>query len=164
MIFKVSGFTFRSSNRWFFGSVFMECTQDVPRRSQDVPRRPQDAPKTPQDVPWRPKRAPRCPQDAPRTPQDASRSGKLGPRFGIEKRFPAESPPDLDFGASWARFWEVLGSIFGGVEVDFSRIWDCFGLFRKGFECSFFTKQHEVPDTTRDNRTLTTNKRASRSY
>ena len=30
----------------------------------------------------------------------------------MEKRFPAESPPDLDFGASWARFWEVWGSNF----------------------------------------------------
>ena len=104
----------------------MEYTQDVPRRSQDVPRRPKDAPKTPQDVPWRPKRASRRPQDAPRTPQDAARSGKLGARFGIEKRFPAESPPDLDFGVSWARFWEVLGSILGGAEVDFSKILDCF--------------------------------------
>ena len=40
MIFKVAGLIFRSQNRWFFGSVLMEYTQDVPRRSQDVPRRP----------------------------------------------------------------------------------------------------------------------------
>ena len=56
----------------------MECTQDVPRRAQD----------------------------APRTPQDTPRSGEVGDRFGMETRFPTESPPDLDFGASWARFWE----------------------------------------------------------
>ena len=26
----------------------------------------------------------------------------------MEKRFPAESPPGLDFGASWARFWDRI--------------------------------------------------------
>ena len=105
--------------------VYAGGAQDAPRRSKTLqddprwpktpPRRPQDAPKT---LPRRPKTphggsktAPRRPQDASRTPQDASRSGKLGDRFGMETRFPAESPPDLDFGASWARFWEVLGSI-----------------------------------------------------
>ena len=36
-------------------------------------------------------------------------------------------------------------------------------MFRKGLEFSFFTNLHEAPDTTRGNRTLTTNKRASRS-
>ena len=82
----------------------------------------------------------------------------------METRFATESPPDLDFGGSWARFLEVLGWILGGVEEDFRRFWFVFGLFRKGFEFSFFTKQHEAPDTTRGNRTLTTNKRASRSY
>ena len=30
----------------------------------------------------------------------------------METRFATESPPDLDFGTSWARFGEVLGSIF----------------------------------------------------
>ena len=36
----------------------------------------------------------------------------------METPFPAEFPPDLDFGTSWARFWEVLASILGGVEMD----------------------------------------------
>ena len=46
----------------------------------------------------------------------------------MEKRFPAESPPGLDFGASWARFWEVLGSIVGAFSEKFAEHWGAFAI------------------------------------
>ena len=46
----------------------------------------------------------------------------------METRFPTESPPDLDFGASWARFWEVLGSIFGAFSEKFAEHWGAFAI------------------------------------
>ena len=72
--------------------------------------------------------ASRNPQDAPRTPQDTPRSGELGDRFGMETRFPTEFPPDLDFGASWDRFWEILGSIFGAFSEKFAEHWGAFAI------------------------------------
>ena len=102
----------------------MEYTQDVLRRSQDVPRRPQDAPIRPMAVQEVPKTPPRHPQDAARRLQE----WKFRVRFGIEKRFPAEPPPDLDFGASWARFWELLGSIFEAFSEIFAEHWGAFAI------------------------------------
>ena len=46
----------------------------------------------------------------------------------METRFPTESPPDLDFGASWDRFWEVLGSIFGAFSEKFGEHWGAFAI------------------------------------
>ena len=46
----------------------------------------------------------------------------------METRFPTESPPDLDFGASWARFWEVLGSIFEAFSDNFAEHWGAFAI------------------------------------
>ena len=46
----------------------------------------------------------------------------------MEKRFPAESPPGLDFGASWARFWEVLGSNFYSFYKKFAERWGAFAI------------------------------------
>ena len=84
----------------------------VPRRSQDVSRRPQDALKTPQGSQDGPKTRPRRPQDPPKdAPRRPPRSGKIG----VQERILSGPPPNLDFGASWARFWEVLASILGGV-------------------------------------------------
>ena len=37
---------------------------------------------------------------------------QLGDRFGMATRFPAESPPDIDF-------WSVLGSILEGFGIEF---------------------------------------------
>ena len=87
----------------------------APRRPQDVSRRPQDAPKTPQDSQDGPKTRPRRAQDDPRTPPRRPETPPRSGEFRAQKRIFSGPPPNLDFGASWARFWEVLASILGGV-------------------------------------------------
>ena len=110
----------------------------VPRRSQDVSRWPQDVPKTPQGTQDGPKMRPRRPQDAPRRPP---RSGK----FGAQKRIFSGPPPNLDFGASWSRFWEVLASILGSVlggfkELKSHKTFKKLGGFGINFEKCYHTK------------------------
>ena len=92
------------------------------RRPEDVSRRPQGAPKAPQGSQDGPKTAPRHPQDAPRTPPGRPKTPPRSGKFGARKRIFSGPPPNLDFGASWARFWEVLASILGGVLDGFKRI------------------------------------------
>ena len=95
-----------------------------------APRRPQDNPKTRLRRPKTPKTAPRRAQDAPRTPPGRPKTPPRSGTFGAQKRIFSGPPPNLDFGASWARFWEVLASILGCVEVDFLNILGIgFGIF-----------------------------------
>ena len=86
--------------------------QDAPKTAQDASKTFPRRPKAPKTVPGRPQDGPKTP---PGLPKMSPRSGKLR----AETRSFSGPPPNLDFGGSWARFWEVLASILGGVEVDF---------------------------------------------
>ena len=119
MIFEGLRIHFRSQNRLkiaFKLNWQRNAPQDVPKTFQDGPKTRPRRPKTPKTAPRRlqdaPKTRPRRSQGAPRRPP---RSGE----FQTQKQIFSGPPPNLDFGASWARFWEVLASILGGVEVDF---------------------------------------------
>ena len=122
MIFEGSEGPFSQSksikNRFQVG-LAMKCTprclKTAPRRSQDaprLPRRPQDGSKT------RPRRA----QDGPRTPPGRPKTLPRSGEFRVQKWIFSGPPPNLDFGASWARFWEVLASILGGVLDGFKEL------------------------------------------
>ena len=121
----------KSIKNRFQVEVAMKC---APRRPRDVSRRLQDAPKTLPRRPKAPKTAPGRPQDGPKTPPGRSKTPPRSGKIRAQKRIFSGPPRNLDFGASWARFWEVLASILGSVEVDYSRI---FGVFAHRFWNSF---------------------------
>ena len=109
----------KSIKNHFQVEVAMKC---APRRPRDVSRRPQDAPKTLPRRPKAPKTAPGRPQDGPKTPPGRSKTPPRSGKIRAQKRIFSGPPRNLDFGASWARFWEVLASILGGVLDGFKEL------------------------------------------
>ena len=89
---------------------------------QDAPKTAQNASKTPPRRPKAPKTAPGRPQDAPMTPPGRSKTPPRSGKIRDQKRIVSGPPPNLDFGASWVRFWEVLASILGGVLDGFKEL------------------------------------------
>ena len=89
---------------------------------QDAPKTAQDASKTLPRRPKAPKTAPGRPQDGPKTPPGRSKTPPRSGKIRAQKRIFSGPPPNLDFGASWARFWEVLASILGGVLGGFKEL------------------------------------------
>ena len=145
-----------------FHGVYSRRPKTLPRRPKTPPRRSQDAPRRPMAAPRRPQDAPKTLPGRPKTPPGAENKGlDLGSKSDFQRNRLQTSILEglgLDFWRFWDGFWEVLRKIF----EDFGVCLGCFG--RVSSLVFFFTKQHEAPDTTRGNRTLTTNKRASRSY
>ena len=143
-----------------FHGVYARRPKTLPRRPKTPQRRSQDAPRRPMAAQEGLKTPPRRPQDAPRRRQERKIRGSIWDRKAISSGIPSRP-----------RFWSVLGSILGGFGIDFGGcrggfflgFWGVFNCFGRVSRALFFTKQHEAPDMTRDNRTLTTNKRASRS-
>ena len=102
-----------------------DASKTAPRRAQEAPRRPKRAktrPRRSQDAPRLPRRSQDAPKTTPGRPQDAPRRPPRSGKFGAQKRIFSGPPPNLDFGASWARFWEVLASILGGVLDGFKEL------------------------------------------
>ena len=100
----------KSIRNHFQVEVAMKC---APRRPRDVSRRPQDAPKTLPRRPKAPKTAPGRPQDGPKTPPGRSKTPPRSGKNRAQKRIFSGPPRNLDFGASWGRFWRVLAPILG---------------------------------------------------
>ena len=120
----------KSIKNRFQVELAMKC---APRRPQDVPKTFQDGPKKLPRRPKTPKTAPRRAQDAPRTPPGCPKTPPRSGEFRVPKRIFSGPPPNLDFGASWARFWEVWASIWVGFGIDFGRcrdgFWQVFEMF-----------------------------------
>ena len=92
----------------FQDELAMKC---APRRPQDVSRRLQDAPETFQDSQDGPKTAPGHTQDAPRSVPGRPGDAPGASQDGSQERIYGGPLQNLDLGASWARFWEVLAWI-----------------------------------------------------
>ena len=98
-----------------FPKRIRKTPQDKHKMLQDAPKTAQDAPKTLPRRPKIPKTAPGRPQDGPKTSPGRSKTPPRSEKNLAQKRIFSGPPPNLNFGASWARFWEVLPSILGGV-------------------------------------------------
>ena len=156
----------KSIKNRFQVELAMKC---APRRPQDVSRRPQDGPKTAFRSPKIPSTTPRWRQDAPKTPPGPSRTPQDAPQERIISSSISGPPPNLDFGASWGRFWEVLASILGGVSGGFKelkshKIFKKLGGFGINFEKCFGwfqraeTQTRKIPKTHKSHKTHKTNK------
>ena len=111
-----------SESKWIKNRFQIELTMHyAPRCPRDAPRQLQDAQRRSQDTPRHPKTAPRRSQDAPRIPFDGPKTTACGAKNLTKTQLKWQTPPDRDFGGSWGRFWKVLESNLGDVEVDFPR-------------------------------------------
>ena len=127
---------------WSFGCVvgWLSCRPGGSRRAETAQNRPQIGPKSspkgsetaqnrpqigPKSSPKRSKIEPKSAkttQEAPKTAQDAPKTtpgppkGRPGGRPGGSESHLPPGPPRRPI---WARFWTVLGSIWGRFGVDF---------------------------------------------